>query len=1168
MQFPESAPAANPVFFRTYSRKVNGRRESWAEVCDRTVAGMARLGKLSADEIDLLRRMQSEIKSLPSGRWLWVGGTEWLEHPENFYGAYNCSSNRINSPAAIAKQMDLAMQGCGTGSVLEEGAILQLPFVVKEINIIEITPLGTDYLAGERQADTIIYSHADEKTASHTEIIVGDSRGGWAKAYQTLLDMAFGLPPYDDLSDVINVVVDLGCIRPKGERLKGFGGVANPEKIVDLWPRLAKTLNRAVGRKLTPEEVCLIIDEAALVVVAGNVRRSAGMKQFDADSPLLKTSLWTQDESGKWRIDPDKDALRMSNHTRIFHSKPSLEQIRDAVRSQFYSGEGAIQWAGESIARANVDLLDTTEKKADFLNCYQSSKELGRSFLRSLMPQPIDSEELYHRMYRYGLNPCGEIIGNSFMCNLAEVHLNQLDPLDLAAQTEAFWAAGLNAAVLLHHKFPDEPFNYSREIDPIVGISFTGLFDFFVNAFGVEWLKWWEAGRPDEWRRLSEYISARAWDGGGFYSFTWLSEFYRAREQEYLSFWKEVAHKAVWDYCDRHGLKRPNRCTTGQPAGCGSRELLRIFDQGLIYADEVMEDGQGEVEDIPLTVRDGLAAKTGIANQPLNLVRVTLNNGRILRLTPDHRLSVQGEWVCAIELIAGMQLDFNLGEYLSTIECGLNGIDLSTYRKYNPSLQIGEYHNGYITSVNIPERMSPSLAYFIGAMFGNGCSDIRNGTRRIRFSHQDLEVLNKISDVSEKLFGIRGRLTSDTTIDRHELCIASRPIFDWMKLNDLLKPCTSKDLDRIPLAVRCSSSESILAFFCGLIDTDGCVRTNGSTTIESASESFIRNLQQIAEAVGLCFSVGHNTKGENHQATKSMHSLRLSRMVSLEQSIRFLNMNSVKCQRRNINPPKRQFSFNPYAVKSVETESDPDYSFDFAIAGADDDDSWYWQGAIKSHNTKSLLTGASPGFHPPKAAFFIRRITFAANDPVALACLQLGFNVVPGQSDKDGSGNLLDDPFDPRCTEWLVEIPTKTCWADLPGAEDIDISKFSATAQLDFYMQVQKHYIAHNLSGTIELRESEIEAVSQRIHQAIQDDEGYISVALLARFDDTETYPRLPFEPITRDTYEELMKGVTSRRQTDDFQAALSLYDSGHLTEAGPAGCDSDKCLMPEKKPV
>jgi ribonucleotide reductase class II len=121
---------------------------------------------------------------------------------------------------------------------------------------------------------------------------------------------------------------------------------------------------------------------------------------------------------------------------------------------------------------------------------------------------------------------------------------------------------------------------------------------------------------------------------------------------------------------------------------------------------------------------------------------------------------------------------------------------------------------------------------------------------------------------------------------------------------------------------------------------------------------------------------------------------------------------------------------------------------------------------------------------------------------------------------------------------------------------------------MDFYMQVQKFYVTHNTSATIELRENEVEALSHLIWQAIQNDEGYISAALLARFDDHQTFPRLPFEPITKRHYEQLLQEVEMRRQTDDFHAALSRYDSGELMEAGPAGCDSDKCMMPEQNPM
>lgn len=73
--FPETAPAANPVFFRTYSRRTKtGSRESWGEVCDRTLKGLVELGELNLEETALLEKMQTQMKALPSGRWLWVGG--------------------------------------------------------------------------------------------------------------------------------------------------------------------------------------------------------------------------------------------------------------------------------------------------------------------------------------------------------------------------------------------------------------------------------------------------------------------------------------------------------------------------------------------------------------------------------------------------------------------------------------------------------------------------------------------------------------------------------------------------------------------------------------------------------------------------------------------------------------------------------------------------------------------------------------------------------------------------------------------------------------------------------------------------------------------------------------------------------------------------------------
>lgn len=752
--FPESAPAANPVFFRTYSRRTEaGLRETWEQLCDRTLRGLVELGKLTRQEATILDKMQRNMKSLPSGRWMWVGGTDWLTKPKNFSGAYNCTSTNLVDWKAFGLMMDLAMMGCGTGAIIEPEYINQLPSIRNPLSVTIRGEIGSTPLEQRREFTQIIIG---DNTAT---IHVGDSREGWVKSYQTLLELSTD----ERFTSEVQVIVDINDVRQSGETLKGFGGMANPVKLPGLYQRCASILNQAIGRQLNSVECCLLIDEAAVTIVAGNIRRSAGMRQFvseDEQGATAKDNLWQQDAEGNWRIDPERDSLRMANHTRVFHRKPTLEESIAAVQKQYYSGEGAIQWAGEAVARANADLLNTPEIKRDFLRAYEQGKSeewIQRNY------SEISDHELEHRMGRFGLNPCGEIIGNNFHCNLSEVHLNQLDPDNYKEQEEAFTAGALSVVALLNHQFIEPRYQYSRELDPIVGVSFTGLFDFFVHAFGTDWLRWWEAGRPETPQGL----------------------IFKSREQKYLNFWKDVVHKVIWEYCDRHQIKRPNRCTTVQPAG-----------------------------------------------------------------------------------------------------------------------------------------------------------------------------------------------------------------------------------------------------------------------------------------------------------------------------------------------------------------------------------------------TKSLLTGASPGWHPPKSQRFIRRITFRKNDPVALACIDYGYNVIPSQSDKDENGNLLNNAFDPRCTEWLVEIPVAVSWADLPGADIIDVSQFSVLAQLDFVMEVQNHYVTHNTSATLELRSEEVELLGTRIYEAIQNDEGYISAALLARFDDLQSFPRLPFEPIDKATYERLSREVKARRKTDDFCSALSRYDLGELSEAGPSGCDSDKCMFPEQPPT
>ena len=725
----------------------------------RTINDIASIGGYTGEQYALVREQALKQRAFPSGRAFWVAGTDWSKRPENFSGYYNCTSTHIGDLNAFGLLVDLAMQGSGTGAVLEQDVIASLPIVKNVIDIIGISAIGTK----AKQLRQEYTSYEIILPSGVVEVRVGDSRAGWRDAYQFLLNLAHNGLPHNE--GHIRVHLDLSNIRPSGERLKGFGGTANPVKLDDAFRKVASILNDAVGRQLTSVEACLLIDEAATAIVAGNIRRSAGMRQFsehDEVAATAKLGLYSQDEEGNWRVDPKKEALRMANHTRCYHTKPSFGAVETAVALQFNSGEGAIQYVPEAVARANADLLPEHATKRAFLDLYTTKgRDAAKRYLGMAYElkynEKLDERELQHRMDRYGLNPCGEIIGRDFHCNLAEVHLNTIDPSDYEAQDAAFYAAGLQVAALLQHEFVHERYQYSREIDPIVGVSFTGLFDFLVHAGGYDWLKWMMEGRNG--RRAKDM--------------------YEGMEKQYLTRWRAAAHRGVEDYCTEKGIRLPNRITTVQPAG-----------------------------------------------------------------------------------------------------------------------------------------------------------------------------------------------------------------------------------------------------------------------------------------------------------------------------------------------------------------------------------------------TKSLLTGASSGWHPPKAQRFIRRITLGVNDPLVPALIEHGYSVIPAQSARDNDGNLLDDISDPRVQEVLVEIPTEVSWANLPGCDTFDLAKLPVEAQYGLYMQVQNYYTDHNTSATIELREDEVPVLSKLIHESIENDEGYISAALLARFDVSGgTFPRLPFEPISKERYDDLRTIQEISGTQEDFLVTLNKYDSSEWSIESVAGCTNAACV-------
>ena len=158
---------------------------------------------------------------------------------------------------------------------------------------------------------------------------------------------------------------------------------------------------------------------------------------------------------------------------------------------------------------------------------------------------------------------------------------------------------------------------------------------------------------------------------------------------------------------------------------------------------------------------------------------------------------------------------------------------------------------------------------------------------------------------------------------------------------------------------------------------------------------------------------------------------------------------------------------------------------------------------------------------------------------MALACIECGYNVVAAVRGCSGVG--FQDIWDPKCREWIVEVPVSVQWADMLDSE-VELEKIPAVSQLGLYMAVQTVYTDHNTSGTIELYKGEIVDVARGIFSAIGN--GYISVSLSGRSSDDMPFPQLPIEPISKDEYERLIREVHNRRISSSIADSLKKLDS------------------------
>jgi len=252
------------VYMRTYSRiKENGKNERWWETVQRVVEGTytMQMNWIESHQLgwnpwqaqksaqDMYERIFT-MKFLPPGRGLWAMGTPITEEKGLYAALNNCafvSTKTLKDDYAkpFCFLMDASMLGVGVG------------FDTKG--------------AGE------IVIKGIQKDREHQVYEIPDTREGWVESLKLLLESYFhGQAP---------VEFDYSKIRPAGEPISGFGGVASGhEPLLEVHEDIRKVLEKNSGEPITITTIVDIMNLIGKCVVAGNVRRTAEIVFGDPDS--------------------------------------------------------------------------------------------------------------------------------------------------------------------------------------------------------------------------------------------------------------------------------------------------------------------------------------------------------------------------------------------------------------------------------------------------------------------------------------------------------------------------------------------------------------------------------------------------------------------------------------------------------------------------------------------------------------------------------------------------------------------------------------------------------------------------------------------------------------------------------------------------------------------
>jgi ribonucleoside-diphosphate reductase alpha chain/ribonucleoside-triphosphate reductase len=429
-------PLGEFVYYRTYSRwlQEEKRREYWWETIRRAIEFNTTLVPgVSKEEAQKLFDNVFNLRQFISGRTMWVGLTEISKE----YGManYNCAFTVIDDFVKFKELFYLLMIGTGVG------------FRILKKDVEKLDPIRTKFSLIHDTYSPVSKYKREENTSVNfvkniAQITIGDSKEGWTQA----LDLLFRILCDRDYKKVDTIVLNYNNVRPKGEKLKRFGGTASGHESLKAMFEKIKNVLVKVGKEYN-SDFCKLrsvhcLDIANIIgenVVVGGVRRTAeiGLLDFDDKECIeAKSGLYYQDDMGNWIENKNISHRKMSNNSIYYYSKPTREKLNWQLKQMRYSGEPAF-----------INVEAAQKRREDF----------------------------------EGVNPCVEILlRDRGLCNLTTVNVMAFVKDGILDEKELMEAQRLSARAGLRMTcLPLElnKWHLTQEQDRLLGCSLTGFQD-------------------------------------------------------------------------------------------------------------------------------------------------------------------------------------------------------------------------------------------------------------------------------------------------------------------------------------------------------------------------------------------------------------------------------------------------------------------------------------------------------------------------------------------------------------------------------------------------------------------------------------------------------------------------------------------------------------------